>query len=154
MKQLFKGQISCKAVFSKQARDSYYHGILAATALATSQWLVGKSKRMRLRTFMETIPGLDFSQQRNWGYPAHHWNLRGREETQQRKWRQSSGPHGRIAGFWENRCSEYQVWPLKQFISNLNGIKILILNKGCEIFSPCFQQLARMCLTCVQWDST
>ena len=33
MKQLFKGQISCKAVFSKQARDSYYHGILAATEL-------------------------------------------------------------------------------------------------------------------------
>ena len=34
MKQLFKGQISCKAVFSKQARDSYYQGILAATELA------------------------------------------------------------------------------------------------------------------------
>ena len=33
MKQLFKGQISCKAVFSKQARDSYYHGILAATEI-------------------------------------------------------------------------------------------------------------------------
>ena len=31
MKQLFKGQISCKAVFSKQAGDSYYHGILATT---------------------------------------------------------------------------------------------------------------------------
>ena len=31
MKQLFKGQISCKAIFSKQARDSYYHGVLAAT---------------------------------------------------------------------------------------------------------------------------
>ena len=31
MKHLFKGQISCKGVFSKQARDSYYHGILAAT---------------------------------------------------------------------------------------------------------------------------
>ena len=31
MKQLFKGQISFQAVFSKQAQDSYYHGILAAT---------------------------------------------------------------------------------------------------------------------------
>jgi len=36
MKQLFKGQISCKAVFSKQARDSYYHGILAATEVSVS----------------------------------------------------------------------------------------------------------------------
>ena len=31
MNQLFKGQISCKAVFSKYAQARYYHGILAAT---------------------------------------------------------------------------------------------------------------------------
>jgi len=33
MNQLFKGQISCEAVFSKQTPDSYYHGILAATEI-------------------------------------------------------------------------------------------------------------------------
>ena len=35
MNQLFKGQISCKAVFSKCARARYYHGILAATVIMT-----------------------------------------------------------------------------------------------------------------------
>lgn len=41
------------------------------------------------------------------------------------------------------------------YIYNLDGIKILTLvNQGCDIFFPCFQQLARMCLTCVQWNST
>ena len=39
MKQLFKGQTSCKAVFSKQAWDSYYYGILAATVLRVDSGL-------------------------------------------------------------------------------------------------------------------
>ena len=33
MNKLFKGQISCKAVFSKCAQARYYYGILAATEM-------------------------------------------------------------------------------------------------------------------------
>ena len=44
MKQLFKGQISFQAVFSKCAQARYYHGILAATGSRVSgaymQWFV------------------------------------------------------------------------------------------------------------------
>ena len=50
MKQLFKGQISCKAVFSKQARDSYYHGILAATDRLLVLLMVETITRMRMES--------------------------------------------------------------------------------------------------------
>ena len=44
MNKLFKGQISFQAVFSKQARDSYYHGILAATGICMVYNHTGYSK--------------------------------------------------------------------------------------------------------------
>ena len=53
MKQLFKGQISCKAVFLKCAQARYYYGVLVAADLGWHFCFDFGEKSRKLATLME-----------------------------------------------------------------------------------------------------